>query len=285
MIKSFLQIAYKAAENTVNDDGIEHAGYMSFMILLSFFPFLVFFLAVAGILGASQIGSDFIKMLLDNLPENSMDAIKPRINELAKTPPQSLLTLAIIGTIWTSSSFLEGLRTILNRVYKISAPPPYLFRRLLSIIQFLCLSAAIFLVMLFLLMIPIALDKVPSVKNIFVLYNSKLDFARYFLTFVFLFTITSLIYYFIPNTKLRFREVLPGTVVTVVLWVFTGYIFSNYISYYTQFSLVYGSLGGIMSTLLFFYLLSTVLIYGAEVNYLIFKVKTQANNKYKNSIH
>lgn len=271
MIKSFFKIAYKAAENTVNDDGVEHAGYMSFMILLSFFPFLVFFLGLASILGASQIGSDFIKMVLVNLPTNSMDAIKPRIEELAKTPPQSLLTLAIIGTIWTSSSFLEGLRTILNRVYKISAPPPYLFRRLLSIVQFLCLSAAIFLVMLFFLMIPIALKKAPVIKDIIGLYNAKLDLARYFLTFIFLFSITSLIYYFIPNIKLRFREVLPGTIITVILWTATGYLFSNYISYYTQLSLVYGSLGGIISTLLFFYLMNTILIYGAEVNYLIFK--------------
>ncbi len=271
MMKLFLKTLYKAGENTVNDDGIEHAGYMSFMILLSFFPFLVFFLALASILGASQIGSDFIKMVLANLPTNSMDAIKPRIEEIAKTPPQSLLTLAIIGTIWTSSSFLEGLRTILNRVYKISVPPPYLFRRLLSIAQFLCLSAAIFFVMLFLLMIPIALNKIPNIKNIIGLYNARLDLVRYFLTFVFLFSITSLIYYFIPNMKLRFSEVLPGTLITVILWIVIGYLFSNYISYYTQFSLVYGSLGGIISTLLFFYLLNTVFIYGAEVNYLIFK--------------
>ena len=76
---------------------------MSFMNFLSLFPFLIFIVSFAGFIGETRFGIDFINILLDNLPTYLISGIKPRIEEIVSGPPQGLLTLSILGAIWTSS--------------------------------------------------------------------------------------------------------------------------------------------------------------------------------------
>ena len=267
-MKRIIICLYKAAVRTIEDDGVEHSGYMSFMVLLSIFPFLVFFLALTSFLGASELGDNFINLILENMPAHSIDSIKTRVKELAYTPPQRLMTLAIVGSIWTASSFVECLRTILNRVYEIKSPPAYIRRRLLSILQFLIISILITFAMFLLIVIPIGLAKIPAILSLIEGYEHILNFIRYFLILGSLFIGSSSLYYIIPNVQLKFTDVIPGALLTVFLWVICGYLLSKYIVYYNQLSIVYGSLGSIIVTLIFFYIINMIFIYGAEFNYL-----------------
>jgi membrane protein len=261
---------YQAIVKMIDHDGIEHSGYMSFMVLLSIFPFFVFILAFTGFFGASELGEKFIQLALENMPAQSIDSIRNRIKELMTTPPQGLLTLAIVGSIWTSSSFVECLRTILNRVYQIKSPPNYFLRRMLSIAQFLFISTMISLTMLLLIIIPIGLQKLPSFMRMIEDYKTILNFSRYLLIFLSLFITVCSLYYLIPNVKLKFSEVIPGAFLS-------GYSLSTYLVYYNQLNIIYGSLGSIIVTLIFFYIVNMIFILGAEFNYLM-KHNTNGNS-------
>lgn len=268
-MKKIIINLYKSVIRMINHDGIEHSGYMSFMVLLSIFPFFIFILAFTGFFGASEIGEKFIQLALENMPAQSIDSIRTRVKELITTPPQGLLTLAIIGSLWTSSSFVECLRTILNRVYEITSPPNYFLRRMLSIAQFLFISTVICLAMLLLIIIPIGLQKIPQFMNLIQDYKTILNFSRYFLIFLSLFFTVCSLYYLIPNIKLQFLEVIPGALLSVFLWVLSGYLLSTYLVYYNQLDIIYGSLGSIIVTLIFFYIVNMIFILGAEFNYLM----------------
>ena len=284
-MKRVITNLYQAIVKMIDHDGIEHSGYMSFMVLLSIFPFFIFILAFTGFFGASELGEKFIQLALENMPEQSIDSIRNRIKELMTSPPQGLLTLAIIGSIWTSSSFVECLRTILNRVYEIKSPPNYFFRRMLSIAQFLVISTMISLAMLLLIIIPIGLQKLPSFMNMIEDYKTILNFSRYFLIFLSLFITVCSLYYLIPNIKLKFSEVIPGAFLTVLFWILSGYLLSTYIVYYNQLNIIYGSLGSIIVTLICFYIVNMIFILGAEFNYLMRHTphdNSENNRKLKN---
>lgn len=268
---------YQAIVKMIDHDGIEHSGYMSFMVLLSIFPFFVFILAFTGFFGASELGEKFIQLALENMPAQSIDSIRNRVKELMTTPPQSLLTLAIVGSLWTSSSFVECLRTILNRVYQIKSPPNYFLRRMLSIAQFLFISTMISLTMLLLIIIPIGLQKLPNFMRMIEDYKTILNFSRYLLIFLSLFITVCSLYYLIPNVKLKFSEVIPGAFLSVLLWILSGYLLSTYLVYYNQLNIIYGSLGSIIVTLIFFYIVNMIFILGAEFNYLM-KHNTNGNS-------
>lgn len=270
-LAKFFRISWISIVRTIEHDGVEHAGYMSFMVLFSLFPFLVFFLVMTSLLGASELGQNFMTLLANSLPDNTSLIFKRRIHEMMQVPPQSLMTLAIFGSIWTASSFVEGLRTILNRVYHINSPPPYITRRLMSIVQFLVITFFISVAMFLLVIIPIGLKKIPALERIFDMGGALMEYWRYVLIFLSLLITVSSLYFMIPNAKMKFSATLPGAIYTVILWMICGHFLSKYIIYYNQLSIVYGSLGSIIITMLFFYIINMLFIYGAVFNYLYYK--------------
>jgi membrane protein len=193
------------------------------------------------------------------------------MREIMSGPPQSLLTLAIVGAIWTASSTIEGLRTILNIAYGVSAPPAYIWRRLLSIVQLLAIAITIMVITFLLIFIPLVGDSL-QYSFIFNAMNSDIvQFISKSAIFMVLFIIVCTIYYVLPNTQLKLRKVVPGAILVVLLWFLSASLLSSYLNHFQQLSLIYGSLGGMIISLLFFYIINLILIYGAEFNHLLDK--------------
>lgn len=281
-------IVYKALVSTIDNDGVEHAGYLAFLFLLSIFPFLVFFFAIVGNTGQTELGEKLVSILLDNnlLTENVLKAIKPRIDEIISGPPQGLLTISIIGAIWTASSSVEGLRTALNKAYRVATPPTYITRRLLSVGQFLILTAFIIVVTILLIVVPniwkhfnetVNPTFFETIHNFF--YNKEKqviipklwNYIRYVITALTSFTFVCVIYYSLPNIKQKWLNVFPGAFIVVLMWFALASFLSNYVKNFKQLDVIYGSLAGVITALIFFYLASLILIYGAELNHFMYK--------------
>ena len=261
----------KALNDTVvTHDGIEHAGYLSFLALLSLFPFLVFLLAFVGFIGQSELGIRFVGLIMQNaiIPEDMRSALEPRLAEIISGPPQGLLTFAILGAVWTASSAVEGLRTILNRAYRVDTPPAYIWRRLLSIAQFLMLTLATVLAMVALVVVPIIWDSMEHWLALEGVFDHPLwSSMRYGVTTLLLFLVVTTLYVVIPNIKQRWQRAAPGATLVVLLWIGAGMLLSSYLRHFEQVHLIYGSLGGTIATLLFFYISAIILVFGAEFNY------------------
>lgn len=252
----------------VEHDGIEHAGYLAFVALLAIFPFLVLITAMGGFIGQGEVGAKFIELILSNLPTAAQTAIRPRIDEILSGPPQGLLTVAILGAIWTSSSMVEGMRTILNRTYRVTTPPAYLLRRLLSIGQLLIFAFVVIIGMLLLIFVPILLTNIGEVLHVTLqLENQTLNDIIITGTAFSMFLVVVSLYYFIPNISQTWLAVVPGAGLTVLLWAGAAKLLTDYLTNFEQVNLIYGSLGGIIATLIFFYLINMIFILGAEFNY------------------
>lgn len=263
-----------AVTDTIKHDGVEHAGYISFLGILSIFPFLVLFVSLAGLFGETQLGERFVDIFLSNIPLEVSQGLEPRINEIMSGPPQSLLTIAILGAIWTASSSVEGLRTIFNRAYRVSTPPSYLFRRLLSIGQFLVITFLLLSSMFIIVTTPLFFDKILALLNMEYLhdYGSVFVKMRFIVTSIIIFCAVSSIYYVIPNLRQKWMNVCPGALMVLCLWSISGSLFSLYLRNFDQVNLIYGSLASFIIALLFFYIMAMILIFGAEFNYAIEKI-------------
>ncbi|MDD9331160.1 MAG: YihY/virulence factor BrkB family protein [Wolbachia sp.] len=250
---------YRALIDTIYNDGIEHAGYLSFLILLSIFPFLIVLMALAStlanLLDQYSIGWLFI---IDNMPQDILASLMPRIREIISGPPQSLLTLAIVGAVWTASSTIEGFRTILNKAYKVPVSPPYIWRRVLSILQFLVITFVITITIICSTLVPMLID----------LSYHGLSYTKCLLVEFVLFIVVSWLYFMLPNIKQNVADVFPGSCLAVILWTISAAVFKQYLkTSFNQLNLIYGSLGGVVVSLLFFYMLSLIFIYGAKFNF------------------
>jgi membrane protein len=265
--RTLLACFYKAGVNTLEHDGIEQAGYLAFLGLMAVFPFLVFVLALAGFIAEGEAGTRFVRLVLAQLPSEMVGALTPRITEITSGPPQGLLTVAILGAIWTSSSAIEGYRTVLNRAYRVATPPAYIWRRLLSIAQILILSFVVVVAMIVVVLLPVAWGKIEAAfgKSGVALSGNQI----LCLSIAVVFAGVSTAYYFLPNLKQNLHSVAPGAVLVTFLWIEGARFLTLYLTQFNQLTLVYGSLGSVIATLLFFYASNVTFIYGAELNYLL----------------
>jgi membrane protein len=269
LIKKLLCMVYRAGDNLVENDGIELSGYLAFLELLSLFPFLVIIVATAGFFGQGELGAQFINLLVTHAPQDAVEAIKPRIEEIISGPPQGLLTISILGALWTSSSAVEGFRTVLNRAYNVSEPPHYFLRRALSILQIILFTIITMAAMFVLVLAPLFLERIAHQtgwqlpENILTLLSE--DFI--YLAVTSMFAVVATLYYWLPNIKQSLLAVIPGALIVVAGWVGGAALVSFYLDSVSQVNLIYGSLSGLIATLLFFFVMNIVFIYGAEFNH------------------
>jgi membrane protein len=271
MLKTSWKCLRDATVNTVNHDGIEHAGYLAFLGLLALFPFLVFVVSVIGFIGQGETGAAFITSVWQSLPADITAALQPRVVEIVSGPPQGLLTLSILGAIWTASSAVEGLRTVLNRAYQVATPPAYWWRRSMSIVQLLVFTFILITAMVVVVAIPLILHHLEAWMGIDFLTetNKQLSHLVFLMTLLVMFSAIAGLYYLIPNIKQRLISVAPGAALVVLLWMGAAHLFTLYLSNFNQVNLIYGSLGGIIAALVFFYICNVIFIFGAELNHQI----------------
>jgi membrane protein len=259
-------IVWHATWHLIDDGGLTLAGHIAFMTLFSMFPFLIFLTTLAGELGQTEAAHDFILMALSALPEEVAQAIRPAIEEVTSTRRTGLMTVSILASIWAVSSGIEALREAVNRAYGIEEPRSIWFCRAQSLLFTIIFSVSLIVVMLLFVIGPVAWSYIAPLLEVPWRWGLFYEALRYFVTIGLLYLVVAVIYRWLPARHLPRREILPGAAVTVVLWLVLASLFSFYLQNLGRFSLTYGSLGGIVLTLMFFYLSALIFIYGAEIN-------------------
>jgi membrane protein len=75
-----------------------------------------------------------------------------------------------------------------------------------------------------------------------------------------------LIYYFGPDAEQDWVWITPGAVLATILWLMVSLLFKLYVANFTDYEGSYGTVGGVIVVLLWFYLSGIALLTGAELN-------------------
>lgn len=275
MFGKILRALASSCASFTRHEGFEHAGYLSFLLMLAIFPFLILMVSIVSLIGEKKLSVLFVEIILSNEVEVFLASIKQRIIEIITSPPEGLLTFVALSAIWTSSSMLEGIKTVINKAYHIKSPPSYILRRLFSIIEFMAFLIFILTILAIILFAPMAMNYFveilhlnPDKSILYHFFNDQAETIRHWFLIIFGFALILGLYHFIPNNKgAKIRFSMPGAILVLALWVGFSMLFKFYIRYFTQLNIVYGGIAGIIITLIFFYICSIIFIYGAEFNY------------------
>lgn len=260
------RIVWQAIMHLIDDGGMTFAGHIAFMTLFSLFPFLIFLFTLAGELGQTEAAREFVTLALQALPDEVSQAIQPAIEGVISTRRTGLMTISILTSLWAVSSGIEALREALNKAYGVEEPRAIWVRRLQSFAFTIVFSISIIVVMLALVIGPVVLSYITPLLKVPWEWGWFYEALRYFIAIALLYLVVALLYRWLPSRHLPRREVLPGAAVTILLWLILASLFSIYLQNLGRFSVTYGSLGGIVITLMFFYLSAVIFIFGAEIN-------------------
>lgn len=248
------------------DGGPIMAGHLAFMAILTLFPFLIFLTALAGFLGQGRLGTDFIGFVFTQLPVEVADVLLVPLQEVLSETRGDLLTLGILLALWTASSGFEAARTAVDHAYASEQSRPFWRGRLESILLVIAVSVAVLVAMLALILGPVLVQRMQAAMALPEQGWLRWVALRYGFGTLLLFLAIAALYFVLPAARLKWRWVLPGTVLVVALWLAAATAFSYYVERIAAYTVTYGSLAGVIVALIFFYLLAAIFVFGAEFN-------------------
>jgi membrane protein len=273
---SLIRLLLEATRRLFADEAVPLAGNIAFRTLFSLFPFLIFLTALAGFFGTEAQAERLVTYLLSIAPEQLVRPLAGEIRSILTVPRTGLLSIAALLTIWSAMAGVDSVRVGLNRAYDLKEHRPAWSLYLLDIV-FVVGAAALLIAFSFLLVIlPLAvtiMEKyVPGTRASF----ETLVQLRYPLAMLMLFAGLHIAHRTLPARRMSPRKVLPGILLTLIVWVLLTAVFSEWLQNFNALASTYASLSGIFTAMFFLYLAALVLIFGGEFNRVLDTHTTQS---------
>ncbi|WP_078430015.1 YihY/virulence factor BrkB family protein [Alkalihalobacterium alkalinitrilicum] len=253
------------------------AAQLAFYFLLSIFPLLIFILALLPYLPLDV--SQVYEFVEDYVPFELADLFITTILALVVEPKGGLLSFGIIATIWSASNGINALIRALNKAHNIDETRSFIVVRLLSIL----LMFGLVIVFIVTLILPIfgklILEAIDAIFHIpyqsFILWNR----LRWVIGIVIMTVVLMLLYMIAPNRKLAFKDVVYGAIFATISWQLISLGFSIYVTNFANYSATYGSLGGVIILMFWFFLSGLILVIGGEINATLQNIKAHEKTR------
>lgn len=257
------QLALRVRSN----DLLGLAGQLAYFFLLSFFPFLIFLVALAGLVlnEPESAVAGLIERTAGFLPEEAVGLLSDYTERTLQSTSPTVLFFGVVATLWLGSASAIAISKAANRAYGVVESRSFVKLRGTSIllaVGFTLLIAALTLVV-FKVGAYLQGAGGPPGEETFLAFWAILRWALALLTVTFA---LSILYYLAPNADLPFRWVTPGGLVAAVLMFAASAALSFYVSRLGSYDQIYGQLGAVVVFMIWLYTVGLTVLVGVEVN-------------------
>ncbi len=266
------RVAWDALERFLEDDGWAISSHIALNGLMSLFPFLIVVTSLASFAGARPYGDEVTRILLEAWPEVVAKPIAHEIETVLTTYRTDLLTIGVLLAIYFASNGVEALRTALNRAYEVREMRWWYMCRLESIAYVLIGAVALLIAAFLVVLGPLIWATAVRILPWLAPFGWIVLFIRVAAASVVIVIALTVVYLFLPAGRRRFIDVLPGIVVTLVLWLIGGTLFGTYLASFAQnYVNTYAGLASVMVALVFLYYSAAIFVFGGELNAAIWR--------------
>jgi membrane protein len=265
-------ILRRSAREFLDDNCTLMAAAISYYVLLSLFPLLLFLVGILGfILQDRAIQKDVIEAVLDFLPlsdDEGRNEVTEAVRGVAGVSGGALGILGLAGMAWSASNMFGIIRRSINAAYDLEQHRPLVRQKILDLAM--VLGAAMFFVLslaatTFLRIVRRFSEDIAVLGEAASRAGALWDATAYLVPFALSFAAFAVLYWLVPATKTRLSEVWVGALVAATLFEGAKTGFAFYLENFSSYDLVYGSLGAVVAFLLWVHLSALILLFGAEV--------------------
>lgn len=263
---AFLKELY---QRITEDDIFGLSAQLAYFFLLSLFPFLLFLMTLIGYLPIDQ--ATVISFIETYAPGQITDLINQNVSELMNDQNGQLLSIGIIGTLWSASNAINAIMRGFNRAYDVDEDRSFIVSRLIAIV----LTIAMVLIIGMAFLLPI-FGKTIGVY-IFTFFGLSAGFLsvwetlRWVVSSVVFFIVLVALYKLAPNKRIYFKNAVWGALFATIGWQLVSLAFSFYVSSMGDYSATYGSLGTVIVLMIWFYLSGIIIMIGGAINAILNK--------------
>jgi membrane protein len=255
---------WRGIKGVYHSNDLTFASSIAYYSLLSLFPFFLLALSIlASVTGAETDRASVLGFVLRYFPRQ-FDFVRTQLEALQHAGVRRGIVSSIL-TVWAAMGVFGAVTSAVNHAWGVEKQPSYLKHKLISFIMLIAASLLLLVGLLLVSAINVAetrwfAEVIARTPGLLVLQGYALKSAS---TIIFI-LLVGLVFYFVPNAAVRFRDVWVGAVITGLLWRGALAGFSWYVRDLSRFS-VHGSIAAVVVFLVWVYISAVILLFGAEV--------------------
>ncbi|MCE7069886.1 YihY/virulence factor BrkB family protein [Dyadobacter sp. CY327] len=245
----------------------QRASAVAYSLTLAAFPAIIFLFTLIPYIPIEHLDQQIMELLRENIPSGIYGDADQTIMDIISRPRKGVLSFGFIFAMIASTNGMISLMRSFDMVYDDNETRGFLKLRGIATLLTLLLILVLFLSVI-LLIVGDAVMNILSDWNILrdTWMISLLNITRYLISFGSLMLTISMIYRFAPSHGRQFSFINAGAVISSVLILFATYGFSFYLSRFSSYNKLYGSIGTMIALMIWLYLLAFVIILGFEIN-------------------
>jgi membrane protein len=267
-VRQSRDIVVDAALGWINDEAMTRGAAIAFYTIFALAPFVILVTAIAGLVIGRQAAQDALMVQIGGL-----------IGQEAATTLKQMAASAndikagVIATIFGISTILIGattvfveLQTSLNRIWKTEPPGASSLTWLVKVrLKGLALIGMIGFLLIVSLLVSAVLAAVSEWFEGMLPDLFALVWATNLISSLVVFTVLfALVYRTLPDTRIPWRDLWPGAVITAVLFTIGKSLIGLYLGT-SGITSAYGAAGSFVLILLWVYYSASIFLYGAEI--------------------
>ena len=262
--RGWLQILKRSWAQTTEDQIPLIGAGVAFFGFLALFPSLIALVLAYGLFADPSTIATQINSLGSALPTEVKDLIVTQLTEQSQRTGALSVTviISLLLALWSASGGVANLVLAINTAYDETDDRPIVKKRLLALA--LTLGAIVFMIVLVTL-----IAVLPIVFSIFDGGPLRwlVQVVRWVLIAVLIMIALAVLYRVAPDRDApKMRWASPGAIVATLLWLIVSLGFSLYVTLFASYAKTYGALAGIVVLLMWLWLTSYALLFGAEIN-------------------
>lgn len=236
---------------------------VAYYLLLSLFPLLI---TVGNILPFLSIDpNSVLPYIQEIMPSTIYQFLGPAIKDLLTQSSGGLLSISAITTIWSASKSINALQKAMNKSLGVEQRTGVV-ARILSVLVLILFLFAMVALSLIIGAGQVLLDAIQPIFQIPDSFVNVFQTVKWPLTFIALFVLMAIIYWMVPNAKMKIRSILPGSIFATVGWLLLSQVFGLYAKYFATTVSGYQIIGSFVVLMLWLNFAAMIIILGSVLN-------------------
>src|SRR5215211_5019284 len=251
-----------------------YSAALAYRGLFGLFPFVLILVVLVGVLGfpdffdratdqARTQSSGYVPQQLEPVVEQAREQVRPLLGMIERAEKQAggkLLFFGVAVALWSVSAVARTLTEAFNVAYQVAETRRWWKQLVLSLAFGPVLALVVIVSVALMLVGPQLVGSIAALVDLDELFVRLWGWLRFPVALLLLAVVLSVVYRFGPNAKQRFRSVVPGAALSVVLWAISSVGFSFYLANFANYGVTYGSLGAAVGLLFYLYLCASVVL-------------------------
>ena len=264
---SWKYIAKKTLREFTKDQCPDLAAALTYYAVLSLFPALLALVSLLGIFGeAGKTTGALLDIVAGFAPADTVQAIRGPVEQLSSSSVAGLtLVIGLLTALWSASGYVGAFARAMNRIYEIDEGRPFIkLRGTVLAVTIINLLIVVVLAAMLVLTGPVA-EAVGNAIGLGGAFLTAWNIAKWPVMVALVVVAIAILYYATPNVKQpKFRWMSLGSFIALIIFLLASLAFAFYVANFSSYNETYGTIGGVIISLLWLWILNMSLLFGAE---------------------